>query len=124
MIIINEKSEETINDKNDKNNSLIYNDNNDNIKSNNSRQNTNNNNSRNNINNSKIFNNSKNYEEFQSLEDENERKLYILNALKKNLELQNEKTKEEDDNVNILQNFNKIIEIKNKEELLKNKSTK
>jgi len=110
LIIINEKSEETINEKTDKNNYLIYNSNTHINKSNITRKNSKSN-----------VNTGKNYEEFQRIEDENERKLYILNAFKKNLELHNEKAKE-DENLNIVQNFNKIVDIKNKEELLKKKS--
>ena len=101
-LIMNNSPEETQNEKKDKNDFLINNNKN---KSNN------------------ISTNNCNYKEFGNINSEDERKLYILDALKKNLELQNEKANE-DDNSNILQNFNKIVEIKNKEQLLKQKNTK
>lgn len=101
-LIMNNSPEETQNEKKDKNDFLINNNKN---KSNN------------------ISTNNCNYKEFGNINSEDERKLYILDALKKNLELQNEKANE-DNNSNILQNFNKIVEIKNKEQLLKQKNTK
>jgi len=101
-LIMNNSPEETQNEKKDKNDFLINNNKN---KSNN------------------ISTNNCNYKEFGNINSEDETKLYILDALKKNLELQNEKANE-DNNSNILQNFNKIVEIKNKEQLLKQKNTK
>ncbi len=99
LISINEKSEEEIS----KNDSLIFNKYNNVVRNERPLRN----------------NNNQNFEKFQMIHDEKERKLYILNALKKNLELRNEQTKEEDDNLNILRNFNKIVDIKNKQEMLR-----
>jgi hypothetical protein len=102
IIIINKEPEETQNEEKYKNDFLINND-----------KNKSNNNNTNNY----------NYKEFGNIDSDDEKKLYILDALKKNLEMQNEKAKEEESS-NILQNFNKIVEIKNKEQLLKQKNTK